>query len=133
MLQSNVDDLKETIKKSVSIYQESNLYTLSIDGLSVVTTKGPMIMNKIIESIIQVQKILSVKEKYEAPEIKSIPFDKIHRLTEPTVPMRASEINDIPDHLKGQMVCAYCWEPLFNLKTRKYYNYCPGCGRRVAE
>ncbi len=73
------------------------------------------------------------KEKYEAPEIKFIPFDEIHRLTEPTVPMRASEINDIPDHLKGQMVCAYCWEPLFNLKTRKYYNYCPGCGRRVAE
>ena len=61
MLQRNVNDLKETIKKSVSIYQESNLYTLSIDGLSVVTTKGPMIMNKIIESIIQVKNILSVK------------------------------------------------------------------------
>lgn len=73
------------------------------------------------------------KEKYEAPQVNFIPFDEIHRLTEPTIPMRASEINDIPDHLRGQMVCAYCWEPLFNAKTKKYYNFCPGCGRKLSK
>lgn len=72
------------------------------------------------------------KEKYEAPKIEFIPFDQLYRITELTIPMRASEIENIPDHLKGQMVCPYCWEQLYNSKKGKYHNYCPGCGRKIA-
>ena len=75
------------------------------------------------------------KEPYEAPKVEFISFEDIYRLTEKTIPMRASEIENIPDHLKGKEICAYCWEPLYkyNSKRNRYYNYCPGCGRKVAE
>jgi hypothetical protein len=75
------------------------------------------------------------KEPYEAPKVEFISFEDIYRLTEKTIPMRASEIENIPDHLKGKEICAYCWEPLYkhNSKVNRYYNYCPGCGRKVAE
>jgi hypothetical protein len=75
------------------------------------------------------------KEPYEAPKVEFISFEDIYRLTEKTIPMRASEIENIPDHLKGKEICAYCWEPLYkhNSKGNRYYNYCPGCGRKVAE
>jgi len=73
------------------------------------------------------------REPYEAPKIEFISFDDIYRLTEKTLPIRSSEIQGTPDHLKGMMICPYCWEPLFNNKKKKYYNYCPGCGRKVAE
>lgn len=73
------------------------------------------------------------KEKYEAPKVEFISFDQLYRITELTIPMRASEIENIPDHLKGQMLCPYCWEALYNTKKGKYHNYCPGCGRKVAN
>ena len=75
----------------------------------------------------------TTKEPYEAPKIEFISFDDLYRLTEKTIPMRATEIEGIPDHLKGQKVCAYCWEPLFNTKKKKYHNYCPGCGRQISS
>lgn len=73
------------------------------------------------------------KEPYQAPKIEFISFDDIYRLTEKTVPIRSSEIQGIPNHLKGMMICPYCWEPLYNTRTQRYQNYCPGCGRKVAQ
>ena len=73
------------------------------------------------------------KEPYEAPKIEFISFDDIYRLTEKTIPIRSSEIQGTPDHLKGMMICPYCWEPLYNNRTHRYNNYCPGCGRQVAK
>jgi hypothetical protein len=52
-LTSDLKWLKDTIKKDIKMYQESNLYTLSIESQAVITTKGSKAMSQCIMAIVQ--------------------------------------------------------------------------------
>lgn len=60
-LERNIKELNDELPVKVSIYQESNLYTLSLDGISIVTTKGPSDMTRITDTISAAHKIINSK------------------------------------------------------------------------